>query len=86
MAISGEASQSVKIVPSVAMKESEDLSWISSITEQASSLLYGMSGEELSHRLDLLHVMNVRESLPHNLHLVLSGESEDFRFVVRIDS
>jgi len=86
LAISGEASQSVKIVPSVAMKESEDLSWISSITEQASSLLYGMSGEELSHRLDLLHVMNVRESLPHNLHLVLSGESEDFRFVVRIDS
>lgn len=82
LTISGEASQSVKIIPCAAMNESEDLSWISSITEQASSLLYGMSGEELSDRLDLLQVMNATESLPHSLHLVVQSEGEDFRFVI----
>lgn len=86
LAISGEASQSLKIIPSFAMNESADLSWISSITEQSSSLLYGMSGEELTHRLDILQVMRIPEFkqgvAPHNLQIAISEDDKNVQFVI----
>lgn len=95
LTVSGEACQSLKIIPSLSMNESEDLSWISSITEQASSLLYGMSGEELKHRLDILQMMRISDEVSsphfmiHKLHIDVCGDDEDdgkrFQFIIDMD-
>lgn len=89
LTIVGEACQSLKIIPSISMSEPEDLYWISGITEQASSLLYGMSGEEFQERLELLQMMKLSNTettssryTMNNLHVSVCEEQRIISFLV----
>jgi hypothetical protein len=55
------------------------LSWISSITEQASSLLYGMNGEEFQERLAALKMMRVINSD----RMQIDTTESSFRFQIK---
>jgi len=57
----GMCSESLKIVPALPQLELEMILWISKITEQASSLLFGMSGMELMGRVIQLVQMRLLE-------------------------
>ena len=65
----GMCSESVKIVPSLPQQELDMLLWISKITEQASSLLFGMSGIELLDRVIQLVQMRLLQQDRINIDL-----------------
>lgn len=77
MTISGEGAHSIKIIPSLSGQEYYTLSWISGITEQASSLLYGMNGEEFQERLAALTMMRVID--PDRMHIDATESSIRFQ-------
>eukprot|EP00889_Picochlorum_renovo_P004899 jgi/Picre1/31929/NNA_007277.t1 len=79
MTISGEGAHSLKIIPSLPGQEYRMLSWISSITEQASSLLYGMNGEEFQERLAALKMMRVIDSD----RMQIDTTESSFRFQIK---
>ena len=85
LAFAGEGAQSLKIIPALSGNEGPTLEWISGVTEQASSLLYGMSGEELKHRLDVLQMMKGMESTKA-LEIVMPQDSHQHTFTFTIDS
>eukprot|EP00890_Picochlorum_soloecismus_P002509 jgi/Picsp_1/3259/NSC_06099-R1_hypothetical protein CHLNCDRAFT_58449 [Chlorella variabilis] len=71
----GMCSESVKIVPALPQQELDMLLWISKITEQASSLLFGMSGIELMDRLIQLVQMRLLDHGQQRINIDLKQDS-----------
>ena len=85
LVFAGEGAQSLKIIPALFGNEGLTLQWISGVTEQSSSLLYGMSGEELKDRLHVLQMMKGMESTKA-LEIVTPQDSHQHTFTFTIDS
>ncbi len=75
-----EEAGSIKVVPVEDGDEIRSLSWVSSISEHQSQLMYGLSGSEFQDRRDLLLAAKLRRGATHTecgwlkrLRIVTSG-------------
>jgi hypothetical protein len=85
-----EEAGSIKVVPVRYQDEIVSLSWVSSISEHQSQLMYGLSGSEFQDRRDLLLAAKIRRGADcgwlKRLHIATSEESNLCEFEVDISS